>query len=222
MRILLPVSPAEASDANLGPELAGALSPWWGALSSWIEVLTGQDLAKPGDRRPKQPQTFHLWRGNLDGTMWPLPFVLHGIPFPHVNPLNSLGLLGCLSAVAAGKGAPPERLHLSDARSLHNDGQWRRAVIDTATAAEVGITSWIDNNAEPDVKADLKKNSWTLGALWRLYQDIGGAVPDNFHDVVVKPRNDAAHRGMSLTREQSEAAINATAKLLDGTTPIDL
>jgi hypothetical protein len=37
---------------------------------------------------------------------------------------------------------------LSDARSLHNNGQWRRAVIDAATAAEVGITSWIDGNAD--------------------------------------------------------------------------
>jgi hypothetical protein len=44
-------------------------------------------------------------------------------------------------------------------------------------------------------------------------------MPDDFQQVVVKPRNDAAHRGMSLTSEQSAAAIDATAKLLEATTP---
>jgi hypothetical protein len=193
------------------------------ALSSWIEVVTGQDLAKPGDRRPKQPQTFHLWGSNPDGTMRPLPFILHGIPFPQAPPLNSIGLLGCLSAAAGGKGAPPERLHLSDARSLHNDGQWRRAVIDATTAAEVGITSWLDNRlstAEPDVKAALLNTPLTLGRLHRLYTQLGGELPSGFDNAVVKPRNDAAHRGMPLTREESEVAIETTAQLLDATNPI--
>jgi hypothetical protein len=61
-----------------------------------------------------------------------------------------------------------------------------------------------------------------LGGLWRLYDELGGAVPDDFQKLVVDPRNDAAHRGMSLTSEQSAAAIDATAKLLDDTSPIVL
>jgi hypothetical protein len=203
VRILISVNPAEAADLNLGPQLDNALSPWWDALSSWVEVVTGQDLANLGDRRPKRPQTFHLWGGNADGTMRPLAMLFHGTPFPQAAALTSHGLQGCLSAVARGKAAPPERLHLSDARSLHNDGQWRSAVIDAATAAEVGITSWIDSNAEPDVKASLLKNPRTLGGLHRLYTDLGGTLPDDFQEVVVNPRNDAAHRGMSLTPEHS-------------------
>jgi hypothetical protein len=222
VRILLSVSPAELADPNLGPQLDDALSPWWDALSSWVEVVTGQDLANLGDRRPKKPQTFHLWAGNADGTMRPLAMLFHATPFPQAPALTSDGLQGCLSAVASGQAAPQERLHLSDARSLHNDGQWRRAVIDAATAAEVGITSWIDSNAEPDVKASVVKNPLTLGRPHRRYSDLGGTVPDDFQEVVVNPRNDAAHRGMSLTREQSAAAIETTAALLDATTPIVL
>ena len=60
----------------------------------------------------------------------------------------------------------------------------------------------------------------TLGALWPVYEELGGAVPDDFQKLVVDPRNDAAHRGMSLTSEQSAAAIDATEKLLKGTTPL--
>ena len=172
------------------------------------------------DRRPKKPQTFHLWGGNPDGTMRPLAMTFHPTWFPPSHPLPSEGVRKCLAAVAEGRAAPPERLHLSDARSLHNNGQWRRAVIDAATAAEVGITSWIDANADAKVKADLAKKPRTLGGLWRLYKKLGGAVPDDFQKLVVDPRNDAAHRGMSLTSEQSAKAIDATEALLKATTPL--
>jgi hypothetical protein len=222
VRLWFPVTPAEAADVNLGPALDNLLSPWWDALSSWIEIATGQDLANLGDRRPKRPQTFHLWGGNADGTMRPLAMMFHATGFPPSKPLPSHGLQASLAAVAKGQAAPQDRLHLSDARSLHNNGQWRRAVIDAATAAEVGITSWIDSNADAKVKADLAKKPRTLGALWRLYEKLGGAVPDDFQKLVVDPRNDAAHRGMSLTSEQSAAAIDATAALLNATTPLVL
>jgi hypothetical protein len=222
VRIHLPVAPAEAANPSLGPQLDNVLSPWWDALSFWIEVTTGQDLANLGHRRPKQPQTLHLWGGNADGTMRPLSMMFHATGFPPSHPLPSHGLQACLSAVARGQAAPPEQLHLSDARSLHNNGQWRRAVIDAATAAEVGITSWIDSNADAKVKADLAKKPRTLGALWRLYEKLGGAVPDDFQKLVVDPRNDAAHLGMSLTSEQSAAAIDAAAALLHVTTPLNL
>lgn len=225
VRILLPVTPAEAADLNLGPQLDSALSPWWEALSSWVEVVTGQDLAALGERRPKQPQTFHLWGGNADGTMRPLAMMFQANIFPQAAALTSDGLRACLSAVAQGQSPPPERLHLSDARALHNNGQWRRAVIDAATAAEVAITSWLDtrlSNAEPDVKAALLNTPLTLGRLHRLYTQLGGVLPSEFEKLVVKPRNDAAHRGMPLSPEQSAAAIATAAKLLDSTTPIVL
>jgi hypothetical protein len=222
VRLWFPVTPAEAANPNLGPALDDLLSPWWDALSSWIEVATGQDLANLGDRRPKRPQAFHLWGGKPDGTMRPLALMFHGTFYPPSHSLPSHGLQTILMAIANGQAAPPERLHLSDARSLHNNAQWRRAVIDAATAAEVGITCWIDTNADEKVKADLAKKPLTLGALWRLYKELGGAVPDNFQELVVKPRNDAAHRGMSLSSEQSAAAIDATDALLRSTTPMAL
>lgn len=225
VRIRVWVKDVETTDVGLGPQLDQALSPWWDALSSWIEVLTGQDLAALGDRRPKKPQTFHLWSGNPDGTMRPLAMMLYGSIYPNINVLTSQGLQACLSAVAREQSPPPERLHLSDARSLHNDGQWRRAVIDAATAAEVAITSWLDNRlstAEPEVKSALLQSPRTLGRLHRLYTQLGGELPSQFDQRVVTPRNRAAHRGMPLTAEESAAAIEATQALLDAANPIVL
>jgi hypothetical protein len=91
-------------------------------------------------------------------------------------------------------------------------------VIDAATAAEVGMTSWLDANADPEVA----NKRYTLGTLWPVYKELGSAVPDDFKEVVVDPRNDAAHRGMSLTSEHSAAAIDATEALLKATTPLVL
>jgi hypothetical protein len=224
VRIMLWVSPNDAFEQHLGPRLDEALWPWWEALSTWIEVVTGQDLASLGDRRPKQPQTFHLWGGNADGTMRPLSTMFYATFYPtNIQVLTSDGLQACLSAVARGQTPAPERLHLSDARSLHNDGQWRRAVIDAATAAEVAIISWLDSRlktAEPDVKAALLDTPLTLGRLHRLYTKLGGELPGNFDKLVVAPRNHAAHRGMALTEEESAAAIETTSALLDAASPV--
>ncbi|WP_155945213.1 hypothetical protein [Mycobacterium marinum] len=187
--------------------------------------MTGQDLANLGEGRPKRPQNFHLWAGSSGGTMRPLAMMFQGNIFGQEPALTALGLAGCFSAIARGQAPPPERLHLSDARSLHNDGQWRRAVIDAATAAEVAITSWLDQRlktAEPDVKLALLDTPLTLGRLHRLYTRLGGTLPNDFDNLVVKPRNNAAHRGMSLTPAESAAAIGTTAALLDATTPIFL
>ncbi len=222
-RIVIWISHDEFND-GVGPKLDELLSSWWEALSSWIEVATGQDLATHGERRPKMPQHFHLWAGNPDGTMRPLSMMLYGKFFPTgINVLTPSGVAACLTAVARGDSPPPERLHLSDARSLHNDEQWRRAVIDAATAAEVAITSWLDNrlnNAEPEVKSALLGAPLTLGRLHRLYTRLGGTLPPDFDKLVVTPRNHAAHRGLALTEKESETAIEATAKLLDSTSPM--
>jgi hypothetical protein len=145
--------------------------------------------------------------------------------FRSAGTLTSLGLQACLDAVARGQAPPAERLHLSDARALHNDGQWRRAVIDAATAAEVAITSWLDkrlSSAEPEVKTALLSTPLTLGRLHRLYTQLGGELPPAFERNVVTPRNHAAHRGMPLTQEESAAAVETTAALLDAASPIVL
>lgn len=225
VRLTLEIRDTEVDENSLGPRLDDVLAPWWDALSSWIEVITSQDLAAAGQRRPTRPQTFHLWSGNPDGTMRPLAMMLRGTGYPTTDVLTSDGLRACLSAVARGEAPAPERLHLSDARSLHNDGQWRRAVIDAATAAEVAITSWLDKRldaAEPVVKESLMDPPPTLGRLHRLYTRLGGALPSDFDRRLVRPRNHAAHRGMALSEEESLAAINAATELLDATSPIPL
>jgi hypothetical protein len=158
--------------------------------------------------------------------MRPLSMMFYANIFPtNIQVLISDGLEACLSAVARGQTPAPERLHLSDARSLHNDGQWRRAVIDAATAAEVAITSWLDSRldaAEPDIKAALLDAPLTLGRLHRLYTKLGGELPGNFDKLVVAPRNHAAHRGLALTEEESAAAIETTSRLLDSVSPVVL
>jgi hypothetical protein len=98
-------------------------------------------------------------------------------------------------------------------------------VIDAATAAEVAITSWLDNrlsSAEPEVKAALLGTPLTLGRLHRLYTQLGGALPPHFDRMLVTPRNHAAHRGLALSEEESAAAIEVASALLEEASPLTL
>lgn len=166
VRIVVRVNNQPAVDLQaLAPQIDDELATWWVSLRSWIEVLTSQDLSELGNRRPTGPQTFHLWTGNQDGTMRPLPMLFRGSLFPQADALTSHGLTACLAAAARATLPPPEWLLLRDARSLHNAGDWRRAVIDAATSAEIAITGWLDgrlNGAEPAVKSALLSPTRTL------------------------------------------------------------
>ena len=106
VRLWFPVSPVEATNPFLGPQLDNLLSPWWDALSSWVEVATGQDLANLGDRRPKQPQTFHLWGGNADGTMRPLAMLFHATDLPPRSSSDLAWATGVFGRCCGGTGRP--------------------------------------------------------------------------------------------------------------------
>lgn len=193
---------------------------WWLNVRAWIEVLTGQDLSMLGDRRQLGPNIFHFWVGTDDGFMSPLPFLIPVPIPPQARALTAYGFNLCLEKTAANEAPPTEWLFYRDAWSLHQAHEWRRAVLDASTAAEIAITAWLDNHAPAQVLTDLAAHPKTLRPLSTLFQNHGGALPDNFGDLVVDPRNHAAHRGRALSEAESRSAIETVKALLDATTPL--
>lgn len=194
VRVKIWASATEDEDHSLGPSLDEQLEKWWVHLSSWVEVLARQDLAELGIRRPSGPRTFHLWTGTEDGTMRPLPMMFMGTFFPEVDVLTSSGLSACLAAASRQEMPPPEWLLLRDARSLHHSREWRRSVIDAATAAEISITAWLDrrlNATEEAIKSALLAPARTLGPLSNLFAKLGGDLPSEFDSQLIAPRNKA-------------------------------
>ncbi len=71
-------------------------------------------------------------------------------------------MLHCMILAANGTQPPDEWLFIRDARSFDNAKQYRRAVIDACTAAELSRTTLIDNKfAADDTSAKDRKSSST-------------------------------------------------------------
>jgi hypothetical protein len=97
------------------------------------------------------------------------------------------------------RSAPAEWLFIRDARSLLNGGDFRRAVIDSRTAAELSVTALIDR------KFDLLGTSSTdreqqfashhgLSKLIQLNNSLrASTLPRRLQQDVAEPRNKAAH-----------------------------
>ena len=209
---------AEANHAAL--HLDGVLDRWWLNLRAWIEILTGQDLSTLGDRRRLGPNTVHLWTGTDEGLMNPLAFAINVPIPPQARALTDYGFNLCLQKVAANEVPPTEWLFLRDSRSLHQAHEWRRAVLDAATAAEIAATAWLDAHAPDEVRTQLAAHPKPLGPLSKLFQDNGGTLPDDFVGRLLTPRNHAAHRGHTLSLEESQSAIDTVTELLESTSPI--
>ena len=129
---------------------------------------------------------------------------------------------GAFAAASLGIDLPLEHQLLRDARCHHYQRDYRHAVINACTAAEVALSQ----AAPPALtragwsNADIKRAVGTNGVanLYRLFALRGEALPVPFGQVVKKlasPRNRAAHEGVSLDANVSREAITTAGKLLE-------
>jgi hypothetical protein len=142
---------------QIAKSIVSAMDTWWDTLRTWLEVVTGQHLTRIGHEGiTVLGNTSPIWQVREDGTdvtVFPKPFratVGHGL----VNAVTAEVLRGCLSA-AAEDSSPLAWTLVRDARSLHEAGQYRRAVIDAATAAELAATAILDTRLE-DVEEEVR------------------------------------------------------------------
>lgn len=114
---------------------------------------------------------------------------------------------------------------LRDARSLLSSNEYRRAVLDAGTAAELALTAMLDAypsaNSSPDVAEAVMDGTKMLGRLRDLVKKLlPGVLPEKFQPRVVDPRNDAAHGAKAMTKDVAEAATATTTELLGAAHPL--
>jgi hypothetical protein len=131
-------------------------------------------------------------------------------------------------ALTASKTEPPlEWLLIRDARSLVTARQYRRAVIDACTAAEVSLTSLIDDKFDADgtPEADRKRQFAShhgISRLKQLHRAVGaaGTLPTRLVEDVGALRNKAAHRGYEPTPAETGLAIDTATAVVELATPL--
>lgn len=197
---------------------------WWTRLADWIGVVSSQDLVGLGrNRHTASFERISMWTDGRESGLTKLGF---GDLRPYCGePLKRDELARCMALVAEDTRPPDEWLLIRDARSLVRADEYRRAVLDAGTAAELAITAMLDNhllaNSSPEVAAALMERTRMLGNRYRLANDLlSGALPDQVNERVIEPRNKAAHHGAALTKEVANAAVETATALVDAAYPL--
>lgn len=203
------------------------LDDWWAEISSWISVFTRQDFVQIGkatsDIRGGPIVTWsgdadrHRVNGSIERNM--------AVVNEQVDILDHRTLSACMALTARGIQPPDEWLFIRDARSQITARQYRRAVIDAGTAAELAMTALIDRTLTNMNFLEREKLFETHRSLLKLsnlmLEREAGTRPDRLQQDLAEPRNKAAHEGAMLDEAQAVAAVAAAVALVAQLHPLN-
>ena len=117
------------------------LAVWWDSVSDWLGVLTVQDFVRLGKRQESTlAKGFHAWSGDANGVRRAgITSVEHNVGGAGVEVLEREQLQRAMTLAANETQPFDEWLFIRDARSLLRAGEFRRAIIDAGSAAELAV-----------------------------------------------------------------------------------
>lgn len=201
------------------------LPQWFSTLKDWCEILTEQDLDVVAPRE----------RIRVDGKGWacwhdsnPIQVRRRVImDFDYGDPISQTRWSRLV--MLAGAGSQPETQHLllRDARSAQVRGQFRRVVLDAATAIDIALNRLLDeqHRQHPSPLADelirVSRNRWAMGTLRDLIAGFG-ELPPSMTAELITLRNDVIHkRAKKPTGAEAKKMLTAASDLVAIATPID-
>ncbi|MEV0686853.1 hypothetical protein AB0I35_23585 [Nocardia sp. NPDC050378] len=215
----------KAAAQQFGDELAA----WWNSVCDWLDILTLQDFASlKRAQRSILNDSVQMWSGDSVGIRKAgISYQIFTGGIHQVEVLDANQLQAAFDLAARGTRPDAEWLFMRDARSLLNAGEYRRAVIDACTAAELAVTSLIDRKFDDDgtTKVERKREFGAHHGLFKLTQlhkkrRAFGKLPTRLVEEVGAPRNKAAHKGASLSRNEAETAIGTAAEVVSIAFPL--
>lgn len=197
---------------TLDNQLAQSIDRWFDNVRTWAEIVTGQDL----DPRHQVYDAETIGAG--------LTFIepprqdAQGLRLTtrHVSPLREEEWATILDLVREGTEPPLEEVLSRDARAAQRRGANRRAVLDAATALEIGLGRHIRSLVAelPERQQNQINERTALGGYISIaeHSHLELAVDVERLREVNKLRNDAAHRGEA---PDSWAAVTAVQVMMD-------
>jgi hypothetical protein len=201
---------------------------WYRRLKEWIEVVSKDDLdADHPLGAVKRPE--------LVSTPW--TFRQNGkLKYDYINPMlvlhgstgdNALDARLWSSAIRGANRElhPPEvRILLRDARAAFLRKNYRRTVLDSATATELLIDPVLrrillrTNNV--NVVDYLLKQNWSFKWRKEMLAKLGIAVPQGLAEKLMNVRNDVIHANKTITQEQARQGLALAEQLADQLEPL--
>jgi hypothetical protein len=194
------------TEQGVGEHVARDITGWFTRLAEWLSVLTGQDLEHrhqlydaqriaPGFRT----RIADRWRPSASS--YTVPDVQ---PAPLEDWSNTLAHIGEL------KRPPLEWQLLLQAAGARDRGYLRRAVLDSATAAEICLARLMDTSAS----LNPRPTNLSLDAFsnWLTKHD-SRYVKDADFTVLRKLRNDAIHSGDEPDYAEARIAVDCAQRI---------
>ena len=207
-------------------EFSRKMDRWWLAFTDWLAALTDQNFVRLGSAQLSVSELgFRAWSGDQHGHR----HTQTGSYFSEVprepEPVTVEHLRKCMRLASKGDRPPTEWLLIRDARSLAAEGEYRRAVLDAGSAAELALTALLETHLYPagdEIRKALFDRYRTLGGLKDLAEQLVRAkLPDQLQDNLITPRNHAVHRPHEpVTRGTATLAIAKAAEVVASAYPI--
>lgn len=205
-------------------EAATVAESWWSVASDWIEVLTAQTLRTRGGVRLMHEPAMWVSADDADEAVQIVESRNHiFLPGTPGSPLSQDQVQAVLTLAGRGEPPPLEWRLLRDARASLEGQEWRRAVLDAATAAELALIRLNEAalaTVPKNVNEALVARYQMLGLRSQLFTKLGGALPDAFQQKLIEPRNDAAHFGAHLSEAKARDAVTAATEITRRALPL--
>lgn len=223
IELLVGIAPG-ASFSTAAWSAVDEIDDWWELFRSWLEIVTNHNVSRRRTSGGIRSEPIWIWdssdftlrRDAAIARTWPI----YDHPGP---PIDRTTLAACMKLAAEGDPPPDMWLFIRDARALIDSGDYRRAVIDLGTAAELAMTEILDQHlatTDSDLGDALMARSRTLEGRAKLMKDLGaGIVPTTFKDDLQVPRNRAAHGGAPQTLAGATKALAVATNLVEQAEP---
>jgi hypothetical protein len=220
------VDPGTEDVQAIADRMVNATARWWACVSSWIEIVTGQHLTHVGHHVPQViGNRIPIWL-NEAGGQHSSPMKVPAKMRIELSPLHVVDDHVFQSAALLAEPGPPlSWVLLRDARSLNDAGQYRRAVIDAATASDVAVTQLLDAELQvknPTNRTQILNKSLMLGQKLSQLETLGSPLPQSFRDKLVAKRNVAVHEGAVIGEQECSDAIDEAVLVVEKAFPLPI
>ncbi len=193
----------------------GAVDDWCALVLDWLEVGFGQRLRRASIRVSRAGEAIQPWLWSCDGQERVLLHkrgTIQALGSHGERALDEAALQRVFTHAATGQSPSLSWLLTRDAENLLARGDYRRAVLDAGTAAELALSKLLTDRG---IAIDPRD---TLGSLVRKALNNGLPCPPDAPSDLVQVRNDAAHRGRVVDSEAG-TAVQISADLVELSQP---
>jgi hypothetical protein len=215
--------------------LFGEIDAWFEALRIWLRVLTDQDVDQDVEAGRVRIAAQGLEVLTVDGETVSLPRFPSKITLnmPQVQALDERQWRHALNLISHGASPPIEHSLVGTARVQLRLHQYRRAVIDAATAVELALTDFLNTNyasLPSGIQRTLSQNDQTLGWLVKnvpatrslptSVTQVFSQFPPDVEAGLLDVRNNVVHRNQILTVAEAVRTVEIALSIVKLAKPL--